>query len=740
MWALGTRVRWHEDAIPIPGTHGNELDPSSDAHGVVAKVIIDATLPRERHERYVKVVYPPVDLERFASAPPAERDRYLLAGAFAPYKRADLGLLACARLRRAVRVAGSGQQEGQLKRLAPAGTEFLGWLGDEGMPAAYAGARALLFPGEEDFGIMPVEAMAGGTPVIAYGRGGALETVGRGASAEALAEVAAGGVARVPGGVLFGTQTADGLAAAIERFERERFDPAELRAQAAPFAAAEFDRRFAEAFERAHAAWRPPAAPPRPAARSISANSAILLAAQVGIKLIGLALIVLIARSFPVEGYGRFFYAFTFAALFAPLIEFGMDYHVTRMAAREPNRAGEYLSGSMGTKTLLALVVVPLALAVAVALRHPPAMLALIAVALLAAWITALAGSYTAVFRAGQRMDLEARTLVAGRAGGLVLSGAAIAAGRGLIAVAAAQAAGALIMFGLAARAAGRRALGPVAGAARRLWRELLAGGLPFALTGICVLIYFRIDAVMLEHMKGERSVGIYGAATNLLFSAMLISQALVTSVFPVIARADSLRDPATRDVLRRALTLSLAASLPLALGTAAVAAPLMRTLYGERYAGGATALSLLMATLPLLFATNLFGHCLGARGRQRAVLAVAAANAVLNVGLNLWLIPRWDYDGAALATLVTEALGLSLFLLFLRRDLGGAIHGRGLLKVLGMNAVLALLLLAMRGQPWLLTVAAALVLYAVLLHLGGLVTPADLRAALRPLTGRRTP
>ncbi len=65
MWALGTRVRWHEGVIPIPGAHGNELDPSSDAHGVVAKVIIDATLPGERLERFVKVVYPPVDLERY---------------------------------------------------------------------------------------------------------------------------------------------------------------------------------------------------------------------------------------------------------------------------------------------------------------------------------------------------------------------------------------------------------------------------------------------------------------------------------------------------------------------------------------------------------------------------------------------------------------------------------------------------------------------------------------------------
>ncbi len=215
---------------------------------------------RRHWGREAEVLYPPVDVDRFragSTRPPAgTAPHYLLAGAFAPYKRADLALETCARLGRRVLVTGAGPDEPRLHRLAPPGTEFRGWVGDEQVGAIYAGASALLFPGEEDFGIIPLEAMASGTPVIAYGRGGALETVGRGASPAALACVAAGGVARVPGGVLFGTQTVDGLAAAIEAFERERFDPAELRGLAMPFAAEEFDRRFGEAFERAHEAWR----------------------------------------------------------------------------------------------------------------------------------------------------------------------------------------------------------------------------------------------------------------------------------------------------------------------------------------------------------------------------------------------------------------------------------------------------------------------------------------------------
>jgi 2,5-furandicarboxylate decarboxylase 1 len=68
MWALGTRLRWDEGAVPIPGAHGNELDPASGEHGLVTKVIIDATLPADKRSRYIKVAYPPVDLERYLKA------------------------------------------------------------------------------------------------------------------------------------------------------------------------------------------------------------------------------------------------------------------------------------------------------------------------------------------------------------------------------------------------------------------------------------------------------------------------------------------------------------------------------------------------------------------------------------------------------------------------------------------------------------------------------------------------
>src|SRR5262249_3175133 len=141
--------------------------------------------------REAEVVYPPVDLDRFEPGA-VEREGYLLAGAFAPYKRGELAIEACEAIGRRLTVAGSGPERRRLERVAGATVEFLGRVDDAGMAERFRRARALIFPGEEDFGIVPVEAMASGCPVIAYARGGALETVGRGAGAAELAPLERG--------------------------------------------------------------------------------------------------------------------------------------------------------------------------------------------------------------------------------------------------------------------------------------------------------------------------------------------------------------------------------------------------------------------------------------------------------------------------------------------------------------------------------------------------------------------
>jgi glycosyltransferase involved in cell wall biosynthesis len=180
---------------------------------------------RECYGRDSVVIYPPVDTEFYTPAPVPREDFYLVVSALAPYKRFDLAIEACRKLGKKLVVIGSGQDAAKLRATAGPGIEFLGWQPDEVIRDHLRRAKALLFPGEEDFGIVPLEAQACGCPVIAFGRGGATETVrplGDGPD---------------PTGVLFEEQTTESLAGAIERFERDadRFDPRAARRQAVRF-------------------------------------------------------------------------------------------------------------------------------------------------------------------------------------------------------------------------------------------------------------------------------------------------------------------------------------------------------------------------------------------------------------------------------------------------------------------------------------------------------------------------
>jgi glycosyltransferase involved in cell wall biosynthesis len=175
--------------------------------------------------RDAAVIYPPVDVQRFELADGAEGDFYLVVSALVPYKRVDLAIHAANALGRRLVVVGIGPEESRLRALAGPTVEFLGWRSDAEIAHLYRECRAVLFPGCEDFGIVPLEAMAAGRPVIALAAGGALETI-----------VPPGGDAP-PTGLLFEDQSAAGMTAAIRRFESDAwyFSPKALRARAERF-------------------------------------------------------------------------------------------------------------------------------------------------------------------------------------------------------------------------------------------------------------------------------------------------------------------------------------------------------------------------------------------------------------------------------------------------------------------------------------------------------------------------
>jgi glycosyltransferase involved in cell wall biosynthesis len=186
---------------------------------------------RKYYGRDALVVYPPVDVNAFQ---PSERDPgdfYLCVGQLVRYKRVDLAIQACNQLQRNLVIIGEGEEYKSLRSMAGPTIRFLGRQDFDILREHYTTCRALLFPGEEDFGIVPLEAMATGKPVLAFGKGGALETVIESET-----------------GILFHEQTAECLSQAIVHFEQTEhlFDPIAISQHARQFSRANFELRMSE--------------------------------------------------------------------------------------------------------------------------------------------------------------------------------------------------------------------------------------------------------------------------------------------------------------------------------------------------------------------------------------------------------------------------------------------------------------------------------------------------------------
>ena len=176
---------------------------------------------RAFYHRDAVVVPPPVECDRFANLPVVpENERYdLVLGGLVPYKRVDLAVEAWRLMPdRQLMIVGDGPERARLEKTAPPNVRFVGRVPEEALAGWYAGARLFAFPGEEDFGIVPLEAQSAGVPVVALGKGGALETVVDGQT-----------------GVFFHASTPEALVAAVGRLDQLHIDPETCRQHARRF-------------------------------------------------------------------------------------------------------------------------------------------------------------------------------------------------------------------------------------------------------------------------------------------------------------------------------------------------------------------------------------------------------------------------------------------------------------------------------------------------------------------------
>jgi len=212
----------------LAGLRRWDLRAANQPDYYVANSHVVAERIRKLYGREAVVIQPPVDVNRFTLGD-ADEDYYLVLSRLVPYKKIDLAIEACSQLNRPLVVIGDGPDRARLESIAGPTVRFLGRQSDVEVNKYAAGCRALLFPGEEDFGITPLEINAAGRPVIAYRAGGATETVLEGET-----------------GLFFDDPTSDSLAATVKDFETHQWNRNVLRKHAESFGQDVFASRLLE--------------------------------------------------------------------------------------------------------------------------------------------------------------------------------------------------------------------------------------------------------------------------------------------------------------------------------------------------------------------------------------------------------------------------------------------------------------------------------------------------------------
>lgn len=403
-----------------------------------------------------------------------------------------------------------------------------------------------------------------------------------------------------------------------------------------------------------------PAPPPGPLQATVLRNASVLGGATIVVRLVMFALGIVLARALGAQSYGQYALALGLGAVLQPLADLGITPYLAREVARDRYGAEAALPKLLAAKVALLAATLLVTTGAAALLLAGESLLAVIVAMVLAALLDGLSIFVYGYFQGREAMEYEARAtaLAAGvrGVGGIVIAVAFERLGYvvgWIVLVAVLQAAAATwrLRREVGAAASPRRARA----AASVRWRSVASMGL----IAIFVMTYLRVDTVLLGWLQDERAVGLYAAAYALMMGAQIPPWMLATALTPVFARTFRADPAAFEESWHRGVRLVVLIALPIALVSSLLAAGIVDRLYGDEFDRSADVLAVVIWICPLGAVSLVAQAVLRGAGRELWLTLASGGCAVLNVGLNLWAIPRHGIMGAAVVTVVTEAVNV---------------------------------------------------------------------------------
>lgn len=414
----------------------------------------------------------------------------------------------------------------------------------------------------------------------------------------------------------------------------------------------------------------------------VAKNTAYLMSAFVGQKLLALVYFMIVAHLAGVAGTGKYLIAVSFASIFAVMMDLGLGNVLVREVAKENDSAQDFLANTLGVKLILSGLFLVVVQSAAWAMGYSLDVRLMIAVASMASVLESVQVAMYSVIRGFQNLKPEAIGVILGQ--GLVLAAgtALFFAWRSPLALVTALAINTtwnVAWSGFVLRHRYGLRLWPRLH--RQTVRRLALLAAPFALAAVFSRVYSYIDQVMLSRYVTPFESGLYGAAYKLTFAFSFLPSSFAAALYPAMSEYWRKDRTHLAEVYDNALKYLLVVAVPISIGLFVLAAPAAPFIFGHEFAAASTPLRVLVFSLLFSFLYWPTGSLLNACDRQTHNTTVMGIAMVTSIGINLWLLPNYGAMGAATANLVSNVvlfvtsavLAARLVRLPLRKTLRGA-------------------------------------------------------------------
>ncbi len=431
--------------------------------------------------------------------------------------------------------------------------------------------------------------------------------------------------------------------------------------------------------------------------RLVAGNTAVQVAGKAAMMVMGAVSIAVITRYLGTAGYGRYALAITYMQLFGVLADVGLFATVVREISKRPDRTETLVGNALMLRGLLSLAAFGLGAGISFLLPYEPDVRLAIVAAAAPLTLGLLNTSIVAVFQARLVMSRAVASDVLGRAVALGAVVAVAALDLGFYAVIGAAAVGMfaslVVTYALSRSIVSIRPLADVA-----VWRALLTAGVPLGIALAINQLYFRADTLIISLFLPVSEVGLYSLAYRILELTVALGTVFLATTFPLISRYVQDSDPRLNGAIQSSWNLFVVIGVPLAAGGAILAPGVVELTAGEHFADAAQPLAILFTAGALGWVNGIFGYALIAKERQMSALWLNVTGLVINVALNLALVPVFGIVAAATVTVGCELLILAGSVYLMRRNFSFFPSPGPLPAALGGTAAMAAVLLPLRG------------------------------------------